>query len=45
MTIETAFHARPEFTNAAGDVQGGLLAAMLDDTLGPALIATLERGH
>lgn len=45
MTIETAFHAGPELTNPAGDVQGGMLAAMLDDTLGPALVATLERGQ
>ena len=28
--------------NPAGNVQGGLLAAMLDDTLGPALVATLS---
>jgi hypothetical protein len=26
-------------------VQGGLLAAMLDDTLGPALVATLDDGQ
>ena len=29
------------FTNPVGVVQGGFLAAMLDDTLGPALVATL----
>ncbi|MHB8449133.1 MAG: PaaI family thioesterase [Mycobacteriales bacterium] len=28
-----------------GKVQGGILAAMLDDTMGPALIATLPPGH
>jgi acyl-coenzyme A thioesterase PaaI-like protein len=31
------FTARPEFANPIGVVQGGFLAAMLDDTLGPAL--------
>ena len=33
----------PEFRKATtGVVQGGFLAAMLDDTMGPALVATLE---
>jgi uncharacterized protein (TIGR00369 family) len=33
--------AKPEFCNASGNVQGGFLAAMLDDCMGPAiLIAT-----
>ncbi|MGH3438385.1 MAG: PaaI family thioesterase, partial [Sciscionella sp.] len=45
MTIEVGFTARPEFCNPAGDVQGGMLAAMLDDTLGPALVATLGDGE
>jgi uncharacterized protein (TIGR00369 family) len=40
-TIEIAFLATEQFLNPAGVVQGGLLAAMLDDTLGPALVATL----
>ena len=44
-TIEVSFQARPEFVNPAGTVQGGFLAAMLDDTLGPALIATLPDGQ
>jgi acyl-coenzyme A thioesterase PaaI-like protein len=35
-TIEVAFTATERFLNPAGDVQGGFLAAMLDDTLGPA---------
>jgi uncharacterized protein (TIGR00369 family) len=43
-TIEVKFEAAPEFLNPAGNVQGGFLAAMLDDTMGPALIATLESG-
>lgn len=39
--VKIAFTARPEFCNAAGNVQGGILAAMLDDCMGPAvLIAT-----
>ena len=41
-TIRVAFDARPEFTNPMGAVQGGFLAAMLDDTMGPALVATLQ---
>jgi len=40
-TIEVAFTATEQFLNPAGNVQGGFLAAMLDDTLGPALVATL----
>jgi uncharacterized protein (TIGR00369 family) len=44
-TIETTFEARPEFTNPAGHIQGGMLAAMLDDTMGPALAATLGAGQ
>src|SRR4051812_38055424 len=42
--IVVRFEARPEFTNPLGNVQGGLLAAMLDDTMGPALVATLPPG-
>jgi acyl-coenzyme A thioesterase PaaI-like protein len=34
-TIELSFTAREEFLNPAGYIQGGSLAAMLDDTLGP----------
>jgi uncharacterized protein (TIGR00369 family) len=41
-TIEVRFEAKPEFLNPAGHVQGGFLAAMLDDTMGPALVATLD---
>jgi uncharacterized protein (TIGR00369 family) len=44
-TIEVSFTATEQFLNPAGDVQGGFLAAMLDDTLGPALVATLPDGH
>jgi uncharacterized protein (TIGR00369 family) len=40
-TIEVAFTATEAFANPQGNVQGGFLAAMLDDTLGPALAGTL----
>ncbi len=38
-TIEVKFEARPEFLNPMGNVQGGFLAAMLDDTMGPAQLS------
>jgi uncharacterized protein (TIGR00369 family) len=41
-TIEVAFAATEAFTNPAGNVLGAFLAAMLYDTVGPALLATLE---
>jgi len=41
-TIEVGFTLDVRFTNPAGHIQGGFLAAMLDDTLGPALVATLD---
>ncbi|HET7048552.1 MAG TPA: PaaI family thioesterase [Solirubrobacteraceae bacterium] len=44
-TIEVAFSVTERFLNPAGHVQGGFLAAMLDDTLGPALVATLPAGQ
>lgn len=40
--IRLGFEARPEFLNPAGFVQGGFLAAMLDDTMGPAVFAMTE---
>src|SRR5262245_28927921 len=40
-TIELRFTAPDEFTNPSGNVLGGFLAAMLYDTVGPALLATL----
>jgi uncharacterized protein (TIGR00369 family) len=42
--IEVSFDAKEEFLNPAGTVQGGFLTAMLDDTMGPALAATLGPG-
>lgn len=44
-TIRVRFEARPEFTNPLGNIQGGILASMLDDTMGPALVATLPPGQ
>ncbi|GAA3121986.1 PaaI family thioesterase [Streptomyces rectiviolaceus] len=44
-TIEVAFRATEQFLNPMGVVQGGFLAAMLDDTMGPALVATLPDGQ
>jgi uncharacterized protein (TIGR00369 family) len=43
-TIEVAFNASEAFVNPAGFIQGGFLAAMLDDTMGPALVAGLNPG-
>ena len=40
-TLRAQFEATPQFLNPMGNVQGGFLAAMLDDTMGPALVSTL----
>ena len=44
-TIVVAFTASEQFLNPAGAIQGGFVAAMLDDTMGPALVATLGPGQ
>ncbi len=36
--VKIGFDGKPEFCNPAGFIQGGLLAAMLDDTMGPAVL-------
>lgn len=36
--LRIAFDGKPEFCNPAGFIQGGLLSAMLDDTMGPAVL-------
>jgi uncharacterized protein (TIGR00369 family) len=41
-TIEIGFTADDRFANPQGFVQGGIVAAMLDDTHGPALFAKLD---
>lgn len=43
-TIEVAYRADDRFLNPVGVIQGGFLTAMLDDTMGPALIASLDPG-
>lgn len=40
--IRIGFAGRPEFRNPAGVIQGGFLAAMLDDTMGPAVFTMTE---
>ena len=40
--IRVGFEGRPEFVNPAGFIQGGFLAAMLDDTMGPAAFVMSE---
>ena len=42
--IRIGFEGRPEFCNPAGVIQGGFLAAMLDDTMGPAVVCMLPPG-
>jgi uncharacterized protein (TIGR00369 family) len=44
-TIEVTFEPQADFLNTAGTIQGGMLAAMLDSTIGPALRATLASGE
>jgi len=39
--VRIRYTARPEFSNPHGAIQGGFLAAMLDDAMGPALFTTL----
>ena len=41
-TIDLAFTPTEDFTNPTGNVLGAFLAAMLYDTVGPALLATLR---
>jgi len=43
--IKMEFEGREEFLYPAGVIQGGSLAAMLDDTMGPALSSTLAAGE
>jgi uncharacterized protein (TIGR00369 family) len=39
--VRVRYTARPEFGNPQGAIQGGFLAAMLDDAMGPALLTLL----
>jgi uncharacterized protein (TIGR00369 family) len=40
--VRIGFVGKPEFTNPAAFVQGGILSAMLDDTMGPAVFVMTE---
>jgi len=40
--VRIGFDGKPEFCNPAGFVQGGMLSAMLDDTMGPAVFVMTE---
>jgi uncharacterized protein (TIGR00369 family) len=40
--IRIGFDGRREFCNPAGFIQGGILSAMLDDTMGPAVFMMTE---
>jgi len=42
--VRARFAARDSFCNPMGTVQGGFLAAMLDDSMGPALFTLLDEG-
>lgn len=41
-TIHVAFDAHHSFCNPGGNIQGGFLAAMLDDTLGPTVLVRTD---
>ncbi|MEX2158822.1 MAG: PaaI family thioesterase [Dehalococcoidia bacterium] len=43
--VRVRFTARETFCNGMGNIQGGFLAAMLDDTMGPALFTLLDNGQ
>jgi len=40
--LKLGFEGKPEFLNPAGFVQGGILSAMLDDTMGQAVLVMTE---
>ncbi|MBO4222120.1 PaaI family thioesterase [Bradyrhizobium neotropicale] len=40
--IRIGFEGKPEFCNPAGFIQGGMLSAMLDDTMGPAVFVMTD---
>ena len=43
--ITVRFDAPESMTNPAGQIQGGFVAVMLDETMGPALGTTFETGE
>src|SRR5258705_10472196 len=40
--VRIGFDGKPAFCNPAGFIQGGILSAMLDDTMGPAVFVMTE---
>lgn len=44
-TVRISFQAQPSFCNPGGNIQGGFLAAMLDDTLGPTVLVKSGGTH
>ena len=40
--IRIGFDGKPDFCNPAGFIQGGILTAMLDDTMGPAVFTMTD---
>jgi|SRR5581483_8639135 len=40
--LKVGFDGKAEFCNPAGFIQGGILTAMLDDTMGPAVLIMTE---
>ena len=42
--VRVRFQGREQFCNGMGNIQGGFLAAMLDDSMGPAIFSELEEG-
>ncbi len=43
--VRVRYAARESFCNGMGNIQGGFLAAMLDDAMGPALFTLLDEGQ
>ena len=43
--ITVSYEAREDFANPVGMVQGGMLAAMLDDVMSPAATLVLDEGE
>jgi uncharacterized protein (TIGR00369 family) len=43
--VRVEFQGRQSFLNAGGVIQGGLIAAMLDDTLGPTVLVKTAGRH
>src|SRR3984957_14289096 len=40
--LKVGFDGRTDFCNPAGFIQGGILSAMLDDSMGPAVFVTSD---